>query len=206
MTEHKDARFYIAVHEAGHAVAHWYTHTHFHDVSIRTAEDIAAGPYVDDDGCEHHVAGTLEGSAGYRCLSRIPGITPEQIAEFHAAMPGGAREARAQADNEVVHLLAGPIAEAKYKGVDFRETLQRGGKKDLKGIAAVTSDFPSEDPWTLLESAAQRVCVMLEEPGVWDATLAIARELSEHLVLTYGNVLAIAEQHTPAGSKAYHFR
>jgi hypothetical protein len=36
----------LAIHEAGHAVAHWYTGSFFHRVYVRTANELKAGPYI----------------------------------------------------------------------------------------------------------------------------------------------------------------
>ena len=51
---------YVAVHEAGHVVARWYTGTRFDRVWVRSRAEEEARPRIDDEGHEHFSRGQVE--------------------------------------------------------------------------------------------------------------------------------------------------
>ena len=203
--------FYVAVHEAGHAVAGWSTGTRFRFVHLRTQEEVLAGPYLDDRGREVDCIGGVEGSDRYHPLSLLysdPSLRLDDMevgncsAEDLLALK---TTWRANAEIDIIISMAGPVAEARYRHFSLTATYFLGGAGDIEKIR------PRLDYLTRTEAERTRLEVDLEartrrmfrEPSVWDAVLAVADELRARRKLEWNDVLKIVRRVTGQDKRPY---
>ena len=202
---------WIAIHEAGHAVAHWHVAKElfgpngwcgFERVFVRTPEEAASGPYIDDRGRENYCSGMIEGPAFYNAIAALTG---ERGLMLDLGMPPEANEAecariRAQLpksmEAEVISRLAGPIAEAKYRRISFVLATIFGGESDWKIASACAWDFcrTEDQHGQLLEKLRRRASSIIRQN--WAAVNAVADTLLLRHSLTGEEATAIIKSHT----------
>jgi hypothetical protein len=135
---------YVAVHEAGHAVAGWVVQKQipgqesfrpFHCVVVRSPEEIRAGPYIDSRNRALEIQGIVEASDRYQSLG------PEHRKQREETDPRFLESARCCMEADVVVALAGPIAEAKYRHRSRVAVTLEGGRSDLEAATRKAADF-----------------------------------------------------------------
>ena len=186
-----------AVHEAGHAVASWHMQQllgrgwcQFERVFIRTPEEVAAGPYVDDRGREVSCVGMLEGPSRYN-----PGILNPLLVS-----PDLLPLLRKTMEAEVVTTLAGPIAEAQMRKCSLVSTLLIGGSGDEEMARRCLSDFQCDaNVSEAFERSVRRTRKIVRQR--WGAILALADELLIRRSLTGAEAVAVID--SAVGNEAF---
>jgi hypothetical protein len=120
-TRNNKIRKYVAVHEAGHAVAGHLTqlwlgrpYNQFHQIVVRTAAEIERGPLIDSRRRALDVLGWVESPDRYSSL----GLHVEDLRinatseECHALR----NQWRKNMEADVIGLLSGPVAELRQHG------------------------------------------------------------------------------------------
>ena len=205
---------YMAVHEAGHAIAHWYTGTLFLGVFLRTPQEVLAGPYIDRKGHECDCFGGVESPSRAEPKGRMLGKDDWHIDEITLGDQNGDSKSsnelaklkaimRSEMEIGVITFLSGPIAQARFSHESIAAAYIGGGRSDIEEIRARINDFcrsEQEDSelWNRLE---KRTCAMLREPRVWEAVLAVADKLRQRGRLEYEETLAIIERVTGQGER-----
>jgi hypothetical protein len=131
---------YLAIHEAAHAVASWamqvwlgWSYTQFHAVVVRTPEECRREPtYLDEHGDAVHCAGIVETPRRYQIgISRL-------IMEQHPTMADMIRQGM---EADIVELLAGSIAEARFRHIPMIVVILGHAETDWKGARRIASDY-----------------------------------------------------------------
>ncbi len=194
-----DLPFYVAVHEAGHAIAHWYSGSSFNVARVRTRSEIASGRRLDKlHLAANDVAGSITGPRRYTSSETI-GEQSSKSAD--GPTPGRLSTMRANAEIEILHDLAGPIAEARYRRTAIVPLLIRGAASDYEHARRMAAEFADDaaEIAAAIAAGAAAARKMLQGHGVWAATLEIARELHRRRRITYKQVCRIAGKHTGTG-------
>lgn len=173
---------YWAIHEAGHAVTSCVTQMDlgwqwppFGRVFLRSLSEIAAGPYEDDRGRRHHVAGMVERSERYTPLGKaVLAQMPDELR----------REARAAMEADSIVALAGPLAEARARRIAALIVLASWGSADSEDAERKIADFaPSEaDTHTLYRELLARSALLVQRH--WDLIVEFANMLRCHRHMT----------------------
>ncbi len=177
-----------ALHEAGHAVASWQVQRllgrdwcHFERVFIRTSEEVAAGPYVDQRGRPIQCVGLLEGPSRYNPGIFNPLSAPPDIRLLH----------RQNMEAEVITSLAGPIAEARIRKCSLAVTYLVG-EADYDVAKRCVADFESDaDVSEAIEKLQERATTTVRQR--WRSVLALADKLLTHRSLTGPEAVAVIE-------------
>jgi hypothetical protein len=183
----KEIPKYLAIHEAGHAVASHLMQKRlgrdwpqFERIVLRTREEIKAGPFIDLRGREHdHIQGIVEGGDRYIAIGRN-GV----IANCNVTPPELLAQLRKNMEADVIQLMSGPAAEARYRrwpgaGPDFYFAvfLREVTFTDFEEAHRKIQDFCSTDDETgelfnaLLEQSIRLVA------RNWPAITTLASEL-----------------------------
>lgn len=180
---------YVAIHEAGHAVASWVLQRElgrdwcqFHRIVVRSPLEIAAGPFIDRRGREVDCSGLLEGSPRYQSVFTLGGreiYAPEFYADAAAAHPGLLDDMRAAAEADAVEFIAGPAAEARYRRWSFLSCILFGGDNDWFQASATGRDWTrtAEEFAAFLDRAEKRARALVRDRRVWAAVNALADAL-----------------------------
>jgi hypothetical protein len=202
---HSIPRF-AAIHEAGHAVAHWYTGSRFQRVFVRTIEEVAAGPYIDNRGREHTVTGMVEGERRHNSLfemtrGQIRSIDVENQTDASDVEIDGKSLKKRQhtlAGLEIIHDLAGPIAEAKFLEVSTIAVIIEAGRDDWEHAKTMAADVvcSEEEISSMLEAQELETRKMFQMPGVWQAVLALADELIKRRSINGEEAVTIIAKYT----------
>ena len=143
---------------------------------LRTPKEIVAGPYIDDRGREHDCAGMVEGPDRYSALGvhvNDVKITGEQSAGETV------RLWRTNMEADVIELLAGPYAEARYRKICTFTVFLSGGEGDLERAQKEVADFGRDDAErrAIIEPLHDRAARLVRRPPIWAAILALADAL-----------------------------
>jgi hypothetical protein len=187
------------VHEAGHALAHWYVGVPFSEVSVGPAGEAAVSP-----------------DSAFVADAMLTGfdLVPQRRNWLALAESGDASalaRGRIATEMEMFCAYAGPFAQARYPQT-YR--VQREGERPIRrssrlDVGTILYFGGGEADWSLIETdiadwpegvaMAARAC-RLADAFVrgrlpWAAITEVARCLSVDLRLTWGEVAAIAERH-----------
>lgn len=192
-----DPMYFVAVHEAGHAVAYILAHraldrdySSFHRVFIR--RDFSS-PYIDDknrvvDDC----SGMCEAPDLY-----APGIGLMVFYQEPEARPGLKLEMLAKMEWAILTSLAGPFAEVAARGVHSKANMRLtarfcGGEADFEVAEAVLVDYK--------KTSGRRRCIQHFEDRTRDlvlksrpAIIALAKALLVRETLDYDDAYAVVE-------------
>lgn len=181
----------VAVHEAGHVVAHIAVMPSYHEfdyVLIRTLAEVKAGPHIDRRGRASDVLGVVDGpmifqanglSAAGQTVRDID-ASPEVITAWRDAMP-----------REFIKALAGPWAEARHRHSSVLATAWSGSAGDFDTCRKCVDFFAENEAersamWRDLEKRTARIVSF-----GWASIHAVADALIERRRLTYRQVLRI---------------
>jgi hypothetical protein len=148
---------YVAIHEAGHAVAAWalskdagwsFRGAGFDRIVIRTRFEAAIAPYIDDRGREVDCVGIVEGATFYNpSLSFVPDMKVYD-ADSDSLVDDNSffvERERRRMEAEVICLFAGPLAEARYRRISPWRAFLFGGETDNERARLVLRDFYRSD-------------------------------------------------------------
>ncbi|NER66689.1 hypothetical protein G3436_26100 [Pseudomonas sp. MAFF212427] len=108
-----------AIHEAGHALAVWWNGQPITRVTVLTHAQASSGPLIDLKGNPHAAQGLVE--ADYLIVQ--PAFAAPRIAEYLPSLVE-------PIERDLLHCLAGPVAEAMYQGVPPDRVLGGSGRGD----------------------------------------------------------------------------
>lgn len=159
----------IAIHEAGHALAHWWNGQYIDCVVARTKTQIGSGPYIDDRGrTDYTCAGTVEAN---NFIS-----SPLMALEFGHSMESELLEDFVARD--LLHTLSGPVADSMYRHRHLHITLLGGGYYDWQAASTLLALLPDDQ-----RDIAERQAIARSRELVrryWHAVEALADLLQEH--------------------------
>jgi hypothetical protein len=200
-------RKYLAIHEAGHAVASHlmqlelgWQWNQFERIVVRTQDEIDEGPWTDQRGRTLNVQGIVESRDRYRsAFTKITNITihPENERENVIAAWRKAMEA------DVIDELAGPVAEFRYRYRCGLVTLACGISKgvvrftDFKHARQKISDFTQTDQETdeMFFALLERSWRLLTKN--WTAVTDLADALVEQRIIGADEAIRIIEKSLP---------
>jgi hypothetical protein len=185
-----------AFHEAGHAVASWAMQRElgqhrcqFVRVFIRRPEDTMS-PYMDYLGREVWGVGMVDGPSHYDPMgTHIPTFPLHRLdPETDMVVPVDDIEQkrwvgmrRRHMEAEVIALIAGPVAEARYTRQSQAWVMTFAGRHDYDMARMAAADFTSgEDLKNLIDTLWDRAAALIRRRDVWRAIGALAEELLEH--------------------------
>ncbi len=123
-----------AIHEAGHAVAHWWNGQGIYSITARTRAETLAGPYIDRRGRESSaIAGMVEAA------SFIP--SPALALECFCGVD--IPHLPDMIERDLIHCYAGPVAETIYRRAGLDSVLWAAGYGDVQqafGLLALLSE------------------------------------------------------------------
>ncbi|MBF0446729.1 MAG: hypothetical protein HQL67_00865 [Magnetococcales bacterium] len=194
-----------AIHIAGHALAHWHTNSPYHRVFIRSIEEISAGPYLDARNKAHAVIGMVEGGQRHNALFEI---TQGQIRSIDIDPPkletgrqiDGQQFKKTlidQASREIIHDLAGPMAEALFLEIPVIAVVIEGGRDDWEHARILAADVMKTEAEisALLEKQEQATRSLFRMPGAWLAIETLADALLDQASLDWPQSLALIKRH-----------
>jgi len=186
--------FVLAVHESGHALARWYTGDFTDFVVVRTDDEIATeGPYIDRRDREVYENGFTD------CYSRYKPLG-DDISDFDEAIRNRMRNAM---EIQLIHTLAGPIAEARHSRKSLKVIMFLGGWGDYNFANKCAKEFATTSKNDFLHTAEKRVRAIFKEPGIWPAVLAVAMKLQSKRVLNGDEVSKIIQKVTKQRERKY---
>ena len=186
------------VHEAGHAVAHWYVGVPFREVRI--------GP---EDGQAHGLAWPLMAAGVVTGFEPVP-PRRDWLALAEAGDATALARGRMATEMEVLCAYAGAFAQARYPtswvcrtaGARRRRRTRLdpgvilfggGGEGDLARIAADAADWPEG---VGMAARARRLAqAFVRGRKAWGAITAVARRLRQQRVLAWSEAASIAGEH-----------
>lgn len=120
-----------AFHEAGHALAFWWNGQPIKRVTVRTEAESCAGPMFDLRGNPQFAEGLVE--ADY--LVPHPAFDAPGIAEYLPSMIDAI-------ERDLLHCVAGPVAEAVYRHGRADRLIRGSGRGDLCRVHELISLLP----------------------------------------------------------------
>jgi hypothetical protein len=172
---------HTAIHEAAHAVAKWRltvqstgdeTDAGFHHLTLRPLAAVAEEPYVDAEGKHHNCHGITE----MRRFDPGSGPVPNDVSPDYKFATDARRE-RIRLDIQVV--LAGGIAEAKYRDLPFDDLIRDGGTASGDWQEAIRlADWLNQTGCSheeLLAPLRRKASDLVCRPEVWSAIVALAQ-------------------------------
>lgn len=152
------------------------------------------------------VAGMVEGERRHHSLFAK---TQGQIRSIDIEIQDGSTESQAYgatlkkrqhtlAGIEIIHQLAGPIAEAKFLNVQAIAVIIESGRDDWEHAKLIAADVvrTDEELSSLLEQQELEVRKIFMRPGVWKAVQTLADELLKKHSLNWAEVISIIADHT----------
>jgi len=168
---------YVAVHEAGHAVARWALSPDlsepFDRIFIRTPREAAAPPYV---------IGGVEGRLFYQPFGcYLPDRTLLDLLDFQ----------REDMEREVIDCFAGPVAEARARHISLYRALTEGGSQDCDAAHSALKDFyrPGAELDAASDALLKRAVKLVSQH--WSAINALADELMDRRSLSGDEAVAV---------------
>ncbi len=195
------ARMDTCIHEAGHAVAHWYVGVPFGEIRVCSRRE---PPFNPEDGPIAMTAGAVSGFA----------LVPPRRDWLARAAAGDAEalaRGRAATEMEMFCAYAGPLADA---GHTRRYILRRPGEQPIRrywrlDAESILHGGGGEGDWALIETdiadwpegiamaaRARRLAqAFVRGRAAWDAIQELARTVSLELRLGWAEVDAIVRRH-----------
>lgn len=177
--------FYVPVHEMGHAIASWATRHRFDYVIVRPRQEWNT-PRRDEYGNMLSCGAMVVGPRRCDPFS-LDGIAIDE------------QDGRLLRDVllDIVCDMAGPIAEARIRRWSLRRVfMEGGGGVDWDNAEEAASLFPLTcDPHRLINACIARARLLFRWPGIWAATLDIAKKLQRRGRLEEQEVLGLLGAH-----------
>ncbi|TRO23294.1 hypothetical protein EQ828_09420 [Ectopseudomonas mendocina] len=166
-----------AIHEAGHAVAHWWNGQGIYSITARTRAETLAGPYIDRRGRESSaIAGMVEAasfiSAPALALEYGHAMDNELLAELVA--------------RDLLHAYSGPVAEAIYRRAGLDGVLWAAGYGDVKQALGLLALLPEGQRGNAERRAIARCRELVRR--YWPAIETLANLLQERGRIEGGDV------------------
>jgi len=193
---------WVAVHEAGHAVAGWAMQRalglegyRFQRILVRSAEEVAAGAHVTGLGCRVNCLGMVEETARYQPVGHY---VPDGMQSAASRAERGRMIAawRNNMEADVIELLAGTLAEARCRRIARTEVLRSGGRGDYALALRKAHDFARDEHelGRLMNGLWRRAATLLRDPAHWAAVGALADALLERHTLDGAEACTLIEQ------------
>lgn len=151
----------VAIHEAGHALAYWWSGQGIYSAAARTKAEMRAGPYIDRRGRESDPEGIVEAS------SFIP--APSVALEYGHSMGADLPELVAR---DLLHCYSGPVAEAIYRRTGLEWVFWFGGFGDWQNASDLLALLPEDQRPEAGRQAIARCRELVRR--YWPAVLALA--------------------------------
>ncbi|WP_249934995.1 hypothetical protein [Azotobacter chroococcum] len=158
---------YVAIHEAGHALAYWWNGQFIDSATARTKAERRAGPLMSRNGREVDCDGMVEGSN----FIAAPSVDLEY--GLHLGNP----LLPEMVERDLLHCYAGPVAEAQYRRAGLWLALWLGGGGDMEHARELLALLP-EDQRAAAERRTIARCRELVR-RYWPAVCALADLLQE---------------------------
>lgn len=195
-------RRWVAYHEAGHAVANWVIQRdqglggcRFARIVVRSPAEVKAGAYVTGLGCRMDCVGMVDELARYQAVGRY---VPDGM---HGGIPRAEHDRivaawRRNMEADVVELLAGTLAEARFRRMSRARVLLSGGSGDYALALCKARDFvrTEHELAEVMEALWKKAAAILRPPGRWAAVQALAAALLERHALDAAEACAIIER------------
>lgn len=169
-----------AIHEAAHGVVKWrlacdlygaISDAGFDLIVLRTADELAAGPYIDAQGRAHHCSGISEMSCFYSAVGPLDDAVPD-----FAAI-----SARRKMGHDIMVMLAGPLAEARVCGCAVELLFERphAGYQDWQRAlqTIMRLNLKAEEHAALIADLRAQTEAYLSDPAIWRTIGALAQAL-----------------------------
>lgn len=188
---------YLAIHEAGHAVVSWALQRElypdspfprFYRITVRTPAEFRA--QVDWKGREVACQGLVEGSDRYMPLGKEFVRAVRRLGREGA---GRLKAMRANMLADVTDVLAGPMAEARYRRCSQLVAFLMGGDGDMKIAKLKAGDWSrnDEERSSIINACGKRAAALVR--ANWPAILRLADALVERRVIEADDAVAIIE-------------
>ncbi len=194
--------YWVAIHEASHAIAHWQITTElnlwvpgFFEVVVRTPTEVATSPYVDHKGRENYgQAGVVDGPSLYNATGIKGVMLTNRTALPQAEFNENLKSLRMLAEAEVVTRLAGPAGELHYLQEEewaFWDDLVQNGESDWRGASRCALDFSASDAdfWKFINKARKKATRIVRRH--WPSVVALADTLMVQHSLSADEALPI---------------
>ena len=185
----KPTAMYVAIHEAGHALASWWTGR---GVSKMTAY------FEDEDPDEYSHAQTFPKKPWPFSMDVIDAIRAEEAAavtdEEVLEAKIGCAVLEVCVTNELLNYYAGPLAEAKFRGVSLDEVAEVGGYDDMSNVYLLLGVLSPGQRYKAQSAARRRAARLVDHH--WPAIEAVAAELHPRGFLDGADVEALLERVT----------
>ncbi|TDF84421.1 hypothetical protein [Pseudomonas sp. H9] len=172
-----------AFHEAGHVLAFWWNGQRIKRVTVRTRAEALLGPMADLRGNLLHVKGLVE--AEY--LVPLPAFEPPGIAEYLPSMVDAI-------ERDLVHCLAGPVAEAIYRHSPSERCITRSGAGDRQRAMELIALLPARKVQGAEALAIARAGCLVRR--YWAALSAVAQLLHQRGEVYGEELIALLNQLT----------
>jgi hypothetical protein len=170
-----------AIHEAAHAVVKWRLASDLYSaadddagfdlIAIRTDAETTSGPYIDTHGRAHHCSGISE----MVCFYTAVGALDDAVPDFTAA------SARRKMEHDIMVMLAGALAEARFRGCAMEPLFERpeAGFQDWQRAiqTVLRMNLKAEDHAPLIATLRARTEAYLADPAVWRTITCLAKAL-----------------------------
>ncbi len=157
----------VAIHEAGHALAHWWNGQAIYSATARTKAAMRAGPHIDRRGREADLEGVVEAAsfiaAPSLALQYGTGMDDPLFPEMVA--------------RDLLHCYAGPVAEAIHRRTGLEWVLWGGGFGDMQHAGELLALLPEAAQPEADRQAIARCRELVRR--YWPAVLALADLLQE---------------------------
>lgn len=157
-----------AIHEAGHALAHWWNGQAIYSATARTKAEMSAGPHIDRRGREADLEGVVEAAsfiaAPSLALQYGTGMDDPLFPEMVA--------------RDLLHCYAGPVAEAIHRRTGLERVLWDGGFGDMQQAGELLKLLPDDQQPEADRQAIARCRVLVRR--YWPAVESLADLLQEH--------------------------
>ncbi|MEG1040614.1 hypothetical protein [Pseudomonas sp. NUPR-001] len=172
-----------AFHEAGHVLAFWWNGQRIKRVTVRTRAEALLGPMADLRGNLLQVKGLVE--AEY--LVPLPAFEPPGIAEYLPSMVEAI-------ERDLIHCLAGPVAEAIYRHSPSERCITRSGAGDRQRAMELITLLPARKVLDAEPLAIARAGCLVRR--YWAELSAVAQLLHEQGTVYGEELIALLSQLT----------
>jgi hypothetical protein len=161
---------------------------------VRSAEEIKAGPYIDQRGREVACEGIVEMPDHYLACG------PEALRQLEAEDLKFLESARRGMEADVVISLAGPLAERRYRHVSWFDELVTFGTGDRRAAERKAKDFATDqdDLRRIIDPLEKRASKIVRD--YWEEILVFADALIRQGRVEYEEAVPIFERALSRGA------
>ena len=171
-------RFGTCLHEAGHCVAAWYVSFPLSNVSVPVFLSESA---------------TQKGVTRFKRPRLGDKPPPDDADDWHRSLILKATE------NQAIMLMAGCWAFVQILDTDFvdeflKQVTREGGIGDGDKLLRLLADHADETKGRIMAGAYQCLTALFDNPRVWAATVALAKEIEQREILKRKTVAQLLKQ------------